>query len=105
MDRGALPMSEREYWFARRFPLSDQRQSFAPIHWKGYAVSLVFVSVLTGGAVVFAWLGANDDLFGGILVFAIVCLLAGVWFTTTAKLNGDPIRTVADYEKDKQQGV
>jgi hypothetical protein len=105
MDSGALPMSERQYWFARRFPLGDPRQSFAPINWKGYAVSLVFVSALTGGGVAFAWFGANDDMFEGVLIFAIVALLAGVWFTMTAKANGDPIRTVADYRKDKQQRV
>lgn len=100
-----MPVSEREYWFARRFPLSDQRQAFAPVHWKGYLVSLVFVSALTGGGVAFAYLGAKDDMFEGVLVFAIVALLAGVWFTMTAKANGDPIRTVADYKKDKQQRV
>ena len=105
MDSGALPMSQREYWFARRHPLKDRRQAIAPIHWKGYLVSLIFVSALTGGAVAFAWLGANDDMFEGIIVFAIVCLLAGVWVTMTAKLNGDPIRTVEDYKKDKQQRV
>ena len=98
-------MSERDYWFARRFPLSDPRQSFAPINWKGYAASLVFVSALTGGGVAFAWLGANNDMFEGVLVFAIVALLAGVWFTMTAKANGDPIRTVDDYRKDKQPRV
>jgi hypothetical protein len=98
-------MSEREYWFARRYPLSDQRQAIAPIHWKGYLVSLVFVSALTAGGVAFAWFGARNDMFEGIIVFAIIALLAGVWFTMTAKANGDPIRTVADYKKDKQQRV
>ena len=105
MDRGALPVSDREYWFARRYPLKDRRQGIAPIHWKGYAVSLIFVCALTAGGVAFAWLGAHDDLVQGVAVFAAVCLLAGLWFTTTAKLNGDPIRTVEDYKKDKQQRV
>jgi hypothetical protein len=98
-------MSERDYWFARRFPLSDRRQSFAPVHWKGYAASLVFLLAMIGGGAAFAWLGANNDMFEGIVVFAIVALLAGLWFTTTAKANGDPIRTVADYKKDRQQRV
>lgn len=105
MDIGALPMSEREYWFARRYPLSDPRQAYAPVHWKGVAASLVFVCALTGGGVAFAYLGAEDNLFMGIMVFAGVALLAGAWFTLTAKANGDPIRTVADYKKDKQQRV
>ncbi len=105
MDGGALPMSEREYWFARRYPLSDRRQAFAPVHWKGYLVSLIFVSALTGGGVAFAWFGANNQMFQGIMVFAVVALLSGVWFTMTAKANGDRIRTVADYKKDKDQRV
>jgi len=98
-------MSEREYWFARRFPLGSPRQAYAPVHWKGYAVSLVFVIALTAGGVAFAYLGATDNLFMGVMVFAAVAILAGAWFTLTAKANGDPVRTVADYKKDKQQGV
>lgn len=98
-------MSEREYWFARRFPLSDRRQAYAPINWKGYAASLLFVTALTGGGVAFAWFGSHDNLFEGVVIFALTALLAGVWFTMTAKANGDPIRTVADYRKDKQQRV
>lgn len=98
-------MSEREYWFARRFPLKDPRQAYAPVNWKGYAASILFVSVLTAGGVAFAWFGAHGDMFEGVIIFAIVTLLAGVWFTLTAKANGDPIRTVADYRKDKQQRV
>lgn len=98
-------MSDREYWFARRYPLKDPRQAFAPVHWKGYLVSLVFVSALTAGGVAFAWLGANNEMFEGVIVFAAVALCAGFWFTTTAKANGDRIRTVADYKKDKQQRV
>lgn len=105
MDSGSVPMSEREYWFARRYPLGNPRQAYAPVHWKGYAVSLVFVTALTAGAVAFAWFGANDNLFMGIMIFAGVAILAGAWFTLTAKANGDPVRTVAEYKKDKQQSV
>lgn len=105
MDDGALPVSEREYWFARRYPLSDGRQAYAPVNWKGYAASLLFVTALTGGGIAFAWFGAHGGMFEGVIIFAIVALLAGVWFTLTAKANGDPIRTVADYRKDKQQRV
>ncbi len=98
-------MSQRDYWFARRYPVSDARQAFAPVTWKGYAVSLAFVTALTGGGVAFAWLGATRNIFLGAMVFAGVALLAGAWFTLTAKANADPIRTVADYKKDKQQRV
>ncbi|MEZ5961311.1 MAG: hypothetical protein R3C30_12925 [Hyphomonadaceae bacterium] len=98
-------MSEREYWFARRYPLGSSRQAYAPVHWKGYAVALVFVSALAAGGVAFAYLGATVNLFMGVMVFAGVAIVAGAWFTLAAKANGDPIRTVADYKKDKQQRV
>lgn len=98
-------MTERNYWFARRFPLSDPRQGVAPVTWKGYAASLVFVTALFGGGVTFAWLASQHNIFIGAMVFAGVALLAGAWFTLTAKANADPIRTVADYKKDKQQRV
>lgn len=105
MDRGALPMSEREYWFARRFPLGSSRQAYAPVHWKGYLVALIFVIALTAGGVAFAWYGAHDNMLQGITIFVGVAFLAGVWFTLTAKANGDPVRTVAEYKKDRQQRV
>ena len=98
-------MNEREYWFARRYPLGDRRQAYAPVHWKGYAVSLVFVAALTGGGVAFAYLGAKDDFFMGLAVFVGVTIVAGAWFILTAKANGDPVRTVAEYQKDKGQRV
>ncbi len=48
---------------------------------------------------------SQHNIFIGAMVFAGVALLAGAWFTLTAKANADPIRTVADYKKDKQQRV
>ena len=100
-----MPVTEREYWFARRFPLGNPRQAYAPVHWKGYAVSLIFLSALTAGGVSFAWFGANDNLFMGIMIFVGVAIVAGAWFVLTAKANGDPVRTVAEYKKEKQQRV
>lgn len=107
MDGRAVPMKTKpkEYWFARRFPIGDRRQAYAPVHWKGYAVSLAFVVALTAGGAAFAWLGASGDMFQGVMIFAMVALVAGVWFMMTAKANGDPSRTIADYRKDKQQRV
>lgn len=98
-----MPMKDREYWFARRFPLGDTRQGNAPVHWKGYAAALVFASALTVGGVAFAWLGGHGEMFIGAVVFGAVALVAGVWFTMTAKANGDPSRTVAAYGKDRRQ--
>ncbi len=87
----------KEYWFARRFPPSDRRRAMAPVHWKGYAVTLAFVSGLTLGGVAFAWMGASGYFWQGVVVFAIAALVSGGWFIAVATAKGDPQRTVADY--------
>ena len=88
-----------DYWFARRFPVSDRRNSFAPVHWKGWAASAVFVAALTAGGVAFAWMGASGYLIQGAIAFAVVAFLAGGWFIVVANAKGDRTRTVQDYRK------
>lgn len=90
---------DTEYWFARRFPVSDRRNAFAPVHWKGYAASGVFVVALLMGGFAFAWMGASGDLVWGSIVFAISAIVAAGWFITVANAKGDKTRTVADYKK------
>jgi hypothetical protein len=103
MDDGAVPVTSHgaasEYWFARRFPPSDRRNAFAPVHWKGWAVSVAFVSALAVGGVAFAWLGASGQLVQGVAVFAVVALLSGACFIAVATAKGDKTRTVQDYRK------
>jgi hypothetical protein len=102
MDDGAVPMTNQaEYWFARRFPVGDRRNSFAPVHWKGWAASAVFVTVLTIGALAFAWMGAGGYLVQGVVVFATAAVVGGGWFIAVARTKGDNTRTVADYRKDR----
>ncbi|MGE0741341.1 MAG: hypothetical protein AB7O98_08365 [Hyphomonadaceae bacterium] len=91
----------KEYWFARRFPLSDQRRAMAPVHWKGYAVSIVYVVALLFGGGLFVFLGMTERMMEGVAVFGVIAFVAAAWFMLTAKANGDPVRTVADYKKDK----
>jgi hypothetical protein len=92
--------AEREYWFARRFPVGDPRKSYAPVHWKGWAVSLLFVTVLTIGGVAFAWMGASGYLIQGIVAFAVAAIVGGGWFLFVAELKADKTRTVEDYRRD-----
>lgn len=103
MDYGAVPVTRHfsapEYWFARRFPPSDRRSAFAPVHWKGWAVSIAFVSALAVGGVAFAWLGASGQLVQGVAIFALVALLSGACFISVAAAKGDKMRTVQDYRK------
>ena len=94
-------MSE-EYWFARRFPVSDPRSAFAPVHWKGFVATGIFVAALVIGGVAFAWMGASGYLLQGVFVFAMAALVAGGWFVTIANAKGDKRRTVADYKKATQ---
>ncbi len=90
-----------EYWFARRFPVGDRRQSMAPVHWKGYAASAVFVAALTIGGLAFAWMGASGYLVQGTIVFLVAALVGAGWFITVARVKGDPQRTIEDYRKAK----
>ncbi|OQW62058.1 MAG: hypothetical protein A4S17_08430 [Proteobacteria bacterium HN_bin10] len=98
-------MTQKEYWFARRFPLGDRRRAVAPVHWKGYVVAIIFAVALCIGGVAFAWMGASGYLMQGIVVFALAALVGGGWFITVANAKADHTRTVADYQKDKPQRV
>lgn len=88
-----------EYWFARRFPLSDPRRSVAPVHWKGFAVAGIFVAALLIGAIAFAWMGASGYLMQGAVVFLAAAFVGGGWFITVATSKADHKRTVEDYRK------
>ncbi len=90
-----------EYWFARRFPVGDRRKSMAPVHWKGFAASAVYVAVLSIGGLAFAWMGAGGYLVQGTIVFVVAALVGAGWFITVARAKGDPNRTVADYGEAK----
>ncbi|HYD85846.1 MAG TPA: hypothetical protein VEA80_00060 [Vitreimonas sp.] len=93
-------MSARpEYWFARRFPVGDRRNAFAPVHWKGFVAAGVFVLTLLIGGFAFAWMGASGDLMWGSVVFAVTAFVSAGWFITVANAKGDKTRTVADYKK------
>ncbi len=91
-----------EYWFARRFPVGNPRNSFAPVHWKGWAAAAIFIAVLAIGAAAFAWMGASGFLVHGMVVFAVAALVGMVWFVTIAQVKGDKSRTVDDYRKARR---
>jgi hypothetical protein len=91
--------AQTEYWFARRFPLSDRRQSMAPVHWKGWVVSGAFLLALMIGGFAFAWMGASGYMVQGVVVFVLAALIGGGWFITVAQHKGDKTRTVEDYRK------
>lgn len=91
-----------EYWFARRFPLGSHRAAMSPIHWKGYAVVAIYVTVLVIGALAFAWFGANGNMPEGIALFVMAASLGTIFYITVARQKGDRIRTVADYKRERK---
>jgi hypothetical protein len=106
-------MAEQKYWFARRFPLSDRRNSMSPVTPEGFRVAWTFLWWMVGGAT--AWL-----LLGGLAVWSISasgigplswvlgvlgpvvfigCAIYGAWyFIAQAKSRGDHNHTVDDYK-------
>jgi len=88
-----------EYWFARRFPISDARKSLAPVHWKGFAVAGIFVVALVIGAAAFAWMATQGYFAQGLVVFAAAALIGGGWFITVASAKADRTRTVEEYKR------
>lgn len=97
-----MPVTEqKEYWFARRFPFGDPRNAMAPVHWKGWAAAFIFVCALTGGGVLFAWMGASGQIVKGAAFFVVIAFFATIFFIGTTQRKGDLVRTVADYRKER----
>jgi hypothetical protein len=91
----------REYWFARRFPIGAMRSGMAPVHWKGWAVSLGFMAAMCIGGLGAWWFIGRGDVTKGAIVFGVVAFVSAVGFIGVAHKKGDHIRTAADYRKDK----
>ncbi len=92
-----------EYWFARRFPVGNPRNAMAPVHWKGYAIVAVYVTLLVLGGLAFAWLGAGGQLILGAVIFAGAAVIGASLFIGLSGAKGDKTRTVAEYRRDAQR--
>lgn len=92
---------QTEYWFARRFPLSDPRQAQAPVHWKGWMVVAGFFGTMALGAAALVWFGGHDELVKGAALFALAAFIGGLWYVSVARVRGDRIRCVKDYRGGK----
>jgi hypothetical protein len=90
-----------EYWFARRFPLSNPRQSMAPVHWKGWLVVASFLAAMLIGAAAFAWYANQGEMMKGAAYFVMAAFMGGLWFISVARFRGDRIRSVKDYQRGK----
>ena len=92
-----------EYWFARRFPVGNPRNAMTPVHWKGYAVIAVYVTLLTLGGLAFAWFGASGKLILGAVLFAVAAVAGASLFIGLSSVKGDKTRTAAEYRKDARR--
>lgn len=97
------PQPATEYWFARRFPVGDSRNAFAPVHWKGWLASAAFIAALLIGGAAFAWMASRGFLVQGAVAFITTAFLAGGWFIVVASAKGDRSRTVQDYRKARER--
>ena len=91
--------ANREYWFARRFPVGHARKALAPVHWKGWALSAAYMLVLAAGGFAFAWLGAGGRMVEGVIAFALAAAAGASGFIVIAEATADKSRTVEDYRK------
>lgn len=92
-----------EYWFARRFPVGNPRNAMGAVHWKGYAIIAVYVTMLVLGGMAFAWLGASGELIKGAVIFGGSAVIGAGLFIFFSNNKGDKTRTVADYRKDARR--
>lgn len=93
-----MPVTQ-EFWFARRFPLDNPRSAMAPVHWKGFAATGVFIAAMVGAAGAFLLLALSGAMIWGAIAFALSAAIAGLWFIAVAQAKGDKQRTVADYRE------
>lgn len=96
-------MAEDKYWFARRFRLSNSRNSMAPISPEGYRVAWNFVGSMFGGALFAVGLLIMSIWVPWLQVLAPLAFIAAtVWggwrFISLVQTRGDTQHTVDDYK-------
>lgn len=92
-------MSDREIWFARRFPVGHPRNAMAPVSPKGRMAFVWFVAEMVLGAIFFGALGFGGMVLVGALVFAAIAALAAWHLLASVMRHSDNTRTVEDYRR------
>ena len=99
----ASPRNVERYWFARRFPVSDRRNSMSPVSREGWRATWMYMATLATGAVAWGVLLSLGWWWLGLAIF-ITATAGGAWYyITTARRHGDPLHTVADYKAGRVQ--
>ena len=94
-------MSERDYLFARRFPVGHPRNALAPVGPKAWWIVGTFVIGMLLGGILFALFSMNGQVVLGAAVFGIFALVSGVGFIVVASRYGDHEHTVDDYREGR----
>jgi membrane protein implicated in regulation of membrane protease activity len=95
-------LAENRYWFARRFPVGDGRNSMAPVSTEGVVVAWVFVGAMLVGALGLLFLGMNGQIVSGIAMFVVLAVAgAGMFIGMSAGKRGDKQHTVDDYKSGR----
>ena len=92
-------MPERDYLFARRFPVGHPRNALAPVGPKAWLIVGTFVVGMLLGGLLFALFSMNGQVVLGAAVFGIFALASGTGLIIVASRYGDQQHTVEDYRE------
>jgi hypothetical protein len=96
-----------DYWFARRFPIGQGRNSLSPINDKGWAVVRTYLALMVSGGIAAILIVVIGLLWVPFLwVLAPFAFMAGTgyggyYFITQAQRHGDTQHSIADYRDGK----
>jgi hypothetical protein len=88
-----------DYWFARRFPVGNDRQSMGPINWKGWLAFGVFTLALMGGGMAFLLMAIWGSMWLGIFAFVLIAFGSMMALLKVVSLKGDQTKTMEEYMK------
>jgi len=92
-------MSEKDVWFARRFPVGNPRNALAPVSREGWIVAWVFVGAMVLAALIFIYLTYREQFATGLILFIVISMAAGIFFVVVASKKSDLTRTLEDYKQ------
>lgn len=97
-------MSSR-YWFAILNRKGYGNPRMTPVSREGWLVVAGFVAAMLVGALLFAWLMAQDHVAAGVILFAVFAFGGGAGFIWASVAKGDRSRTAAEYRAMRKAGT
>ncbi len=94
-------MADTEFWFARYTLVPNRGRGIRPLNSSGVLAIAAFIALLLIGGAVFLLLALLTPYFVlGVILFAVCAIVAGAFFIWAGVTKSDPVRTVADYQRD-----